>query len=155
MATPNEASDLQIRIQQARAWLQEQDNGTMTDLSNPQTTLSSSIQMPSSRSHGGLNLNQFIRSYLDHCLLSTKCVILSAITRLRALENKPPPSTSWFQKWWKTQPLHEIKTRPIAYVRITAPDKVEVHEWFKKYREVLQKYKLSRRDIRNFDETGF
>jgi hypothetical protein len=170
MATPNDASDLQTRIQQAREWLQENDTESITTASRifklNRSTLSSSIHRTFKHpSRGGSNrvltpnqensLNQFIRSYLDHNLLPTKGVILSAITRLRALENKPPPSNAWFKKWWKTQPLHKIKTKPIARVRITAQDKVEVNDWFKKYREVLQKYKISRKDIWNFDETGF
>jgi hypothetical protein len=101
------------------------------------------------------SINLFIQSYLNHGLLPTKGVLISAITRLRALENKPPPSASWFQKWWKTQPLHKIKTKPIARVRITAQDKDEVSQWFVKYREVVKKHEISRKDIWNFDETGF
>jgi hypothetical protein len=171
MATPNETFDLQTRIQQAKAWLQESDNNqeainTAALIFNiPRTTLSSSIHRAPSYSQGGSNriltsgqeqsLNQFIRSYLDHGLLPTKGVLISAITRLRALENKKPPSDSWFQKWHKTQPIHKIKTKPIACVRVTAQDKDEVSEWFGKYKEVLKKYKISRKDIWNFDETGF
>jgi hypothetical protein len=37
----------------------------------------------------------------------------------------------------------------------TAQDKGDVQDWFKKYRDVLQKYKFSRGDIWNFDKTGF
>jgi hypothetical protein len=170
MATLNETSDLQTRIQQAKAWLQERDNEeaitTAARIFNiTRTTLSSSIHRPSGDSRGGLNriltsgqeqsINLFIQSYLNHGLLPTKGVLISAITRLRALENKPPPSASWFQKWWKTQPLHKIKTKPIARVRITAQDKDEVSQWFVKYKEVVKKHEVSRKDIWNFDETGF
>jgi hypothetical protein len=170
MATLNETSDLQTRIQQAKAWLQERDNEeAITTAARifklSRTTLSSSIHRPSGDSRGGLNriltsgqewsINVFIQSYLNHGLLPTKGVLISAITRLRALENKPPPSASWFQKWWKTQPLHKIKTKPIARVRITAQDKDEVSQWFVKYKEVVKKHEVSRKDIWNFDETGF
>jgi hypothetical protein len=170
MATPNEALDIKTRIQQAKEWLQQHENETITTAARifkiNRSSLSYSIQKANNnRTPGGSNriltsnqeksLNQFIRSYLDHNLLPTKGVILSAISRLRALENKPPPSTSWFQKWWKTQPLHKIKTKPIARTRITAQDKEEVCGWFRKYREVVQQHKLSRKDIWNFDETGF
>jgi phage gp46-like protein len=170
MATLNETSDLQTRIQQAKAWLQERDNEeaitTAARIFNiTRTTLSSSIHRPSGDSRGGLNriltsgqeqsINLFIQSDLNHGLLPTKGVLISAITCLRALENKPPPSASWFQKWWKTQPLHKIKTKPIARVRITAQDKDEVSQWFVKYKEVVKKHEVSRKDIWNFDETGF
>ena len=74
---------------------------------------------------------------------------------MRKLENKPPPSKGWFRQWWKTQPLRKITTKPIARERITAQDKVEVQEWFKQYRKVLHNKKISRKDIWNFDETGF
>ena len=168
MATPNETFDLPTRIEQAKAWLQEHDNETITTASHifklPRTTLSSAIHRPSSQ-YGGQNqiltssqeqsINLFIQSYLNHGLLPTKGVLISAITRLRALENKTPPSASWFQKWWKTQPLHKIKTKPIARVRVTAQDKDEVSQWFVKYKEVVKKHEISRKDIWNFDETGF
>jgi hypothetical protein len=81
--------------------------------------------------------------------------ILGAITHLRKLESLPPPSESWFKKWWKTQPIHKIKTKPIARDRISAQDTKEVKEWFKKYREVVDKYHVQKQDIFNFDETGF
>src|SRR5260370_17226252 len=168
MATPNETFDLPTRIEQAKAWLQEHDNETITTASHifklTRTTLSSAIHRPSSQ-YGGQNqiltssqeqsINLFIQSYLNHGLLPTKGVLLSAITRLRALENKPPPSASWFQKWWKSQPLHKIKTKPIARVRISAQDTKEVKEWFKKYKEAVGKYQVQKENIFNFDETGF
>src|SRR5258705_451573 len=168
MATPNETFDLPTRIEQAKAWLQEHDNETITTASHifklTRTTLCSAIHRPSSQ-YGGQNqiltssqeqsINLFIQSYLNHGLLPTKGVLISAITRLRALENKPPPSASWFQKWWKTQPLHKIKTKPIARVRITAQDKDEVSQWFVKYKEVVKKHEVSRKDIWNFEESGF
>jgi hypothetical protein len=169
MATPNEDLDTKARIQLAKEWLQEHENESITTAARifklNRTTLSYSIRKAKNRPRGGLNqilttsqeqsLNQFIRNYLDHGLLPTKGVILSAITRLRALENKPPPSISWFRKWWKTQPLHKIKTKPIARVRISAQDQEEVRQWFGRYREVLREYKISRGNVWNFDETGF
>ena len=167
MATLNEELDTKARIQLAKEWLQEHKNESIATAARifklNRTTLSYSIRKAKNRPQGGLNqilttsqeqsLNQFIRNYLDHGLLPTKGVILSAVTRLRALENKPPPSISWFRKWWKTQPLHKIKTKPIARVRITAQDKDEVSQWFVKYKEVVKKHEVSRKDIWNFDET--
>jgi hypothetical protein len=128
------------------------------------TTLSYSIHnLPSTSSYGGSTqvltisqenaLNLFIRSYLDHNLLPTKGIILAAIIRVR--QPLPPPSKSWFQKWWKTQPLRKIRTKPVARLRVSGQDKTEVQEWFKNYREVIQKHNIKRRDIWNFDETGF
>ena len=169
MATLNEELDTKARIQLAKEWLQEHKNESIATAARifklNRTTLSYSIRKAKNRPQGGLNqilttsqeqsLNQFIRNYLDHGLLPTKGVILSAVTRLRALENKPPPSISWFRKWWKTQPLHKIKTKPIARVRITAQDQEEVRQWFARYRQVLREYKISRGNVWNFDETGF
>jgi hypothetical protein len=173
MATPNEALDTKTRTRLGKEWLQECDNENETETITTasrifdvaRTTLTYSIQKANSRTQGGSNriltpgqeqsINQFIQSYLNHGLLPTKGVLISAITRLRALENKPPPSASWFQKWHKTQPLHKIKTKPIARVRITAQDKEEVSQWFGKYRETVKKYRFKPKDIWNFDETGF
>ena len=172
MATPNDALDHSARIREAITWLQEQQDETITTAARifqlNRTTLSYSIQRAnhiSSRGRGGRNriltlnqekhLNQFIKGYLEHNLLPKKGVILSAITRIRALENKPPPSKSWFNKCIKTQPLHRIKTKPIARIRITAQDKEQVKGWFKEYNTMLQKHNIHRKDIWNFDETGF
>ena len=110
MATLNEELDTKARIQLAKEWLQEHENESIVTAACifklNRTTLSYSIRKAKNRPQGGLNqilttsqeqsLNQFIRNYLDHGLLPTKGVILSAITRLRAVENKPPPSISWF-----------------------------------------------------------
>jgi hypothetical protein len=168
MATPNEEASLKTRIDQAKTFLQEHDTETITTAARiykvPRSTLASSIKRPSVR-HGGQNrilsstqelaIHHFIRSYLDHGLLPTKNIILGVISYVRGLEGKPPPSKIWFQKWWKTQPLHKITTKPIERDRITAQDKGEVEEWFKQYRKVLRDNKISRKDIWNFDETGF
>jgi hypothetical protein len=170
MDTPNTLKDPRTRLQEAKAWLQEHPTESITTTSKifkiPRTTLSSSIIMESrrTRSRGGRNriltpiqeesLNKFITSYLDHGHLPTKGVVLSAITHLRKQQDKPPPSNNWFLKWWKTQPLHKIKTKPIARTRITAQDKQEVKRWFEKYRDALEKYSISRKDIWNF-EIGF
>jgi hypothetical protein len=80
---------------------------------------------------------------------------MSVVTHLLSLENKPPPSKSWLTKWIKTQPLHLITTKPIAHKRLIAQDKKEVESWFKGFRDTLKKHKISRKDVWNFDETGF
>jgi hypothetical protein len=145
MATPNDTLDVHTRIQLAKEWLKEAGNNDEMLVTAARifkvtrTSLSYSGYQATNRPAGGGNriltpnqensLNGFIRSYLDHGLLPTKGVLLSAIKHLRGLENKPPPSNSWFQKWWKTQPLHKITTKPIALVRITAQDKEEVSQW--------------------------
>jgi hypothetical protein len=128
-------------------------------------TLSNSITRISSRSRGGQNkvltesqekaVHTFIRSYLQHNQNPMCAIVLSAITYLRAKEDKPRPSESWFIKWWKGQPLHKIKTKPLAKVRIEAQDIQVVKDWFIAYREVLDKYQFQAKDIYNFDETGF
>jgi hypothetical protein len=71
------------------------------------------------------------------------------------LENKARLSDSWFQKWWKAQPLHKIKTKPIVRFRFTAQDKLGVKDWFKQYKTAVVKHNVERKDIWNFDETGF
>ena len=58
-------------------------------------------------------------------------------------------------KWWKSNGLHKIKTKPIVVVRVTANDAEEVQKWFKRYRRTLRKYGFEPKDIINFDEAGF
>jgi hypothetical protein len=161
--------DMHARLQEAREWLQEHQEESITTASRifqlNRTTLAYAIQKAKHTVRGGQNriltssqekaIHQFIESYLGHGLLPTKGVLQAVITRLRQLENKPPPSNSWFQRWWKTQPLHKIKTKPIAKNRITAQDKDEVVSWFKRYRDVLEEHNIQRKDLWNFDETGF
>ena len=122
MATPNDITPLNTRIQQAKDWLKEHENESVATASRifkiTKTTLYSSIKRTPQGPRGGQNrilnpnqeknLNRFIQSYLDHSLLPTKAVLLAAITRLRALENKGPPTDRWFQNWWKTQALHKV-----------------------------------------------
>jgi hypothetical protein len=165
----NDNKDLPTRLQEAIEWLQEHQEESITTASRifqlNRTTLAYSIQKAKHVQKGGQNriltpsqeraIHQFIESYLDHGLLPTKGVLQAVVTRLRQLENKGPPSNSWFQKWWKTQPLHKIKTKPIAKDRITAQAKGEVVAWFQRYREVLKTHNIQRKDIWNFDETGF
>jgi hypothetical protein len=170
MTTPNALNDRKTRIQHAKAFLTDHPQETITTASRiyqlSRTTLSSSIsatQKPLRK--GGQNriltpsqeqsLNRFIQSYLNHSQLPTRGVVLGAITCLRKLDGKPRPSDSWFTKWWKTQPIHKITTKPIARDRISAQDVKEVKEWFKKYKEVVKKYQVQSQDIFNFDETGF
>ncbi len=171
MTTPNALLDQKTRIQHAKAFLIDNPQETIATASRifqlSRTTLSSSIYAtpkPYLRK-GGQNriltpsqeqsLNRFIQSYLNHSQLPTRGVVLGAITCLRKLDGKPRPSDSWFTKWWKTQPIHKITTKPIARDRISAQDVKEVKEWFKKYKEAVKKYQVQRQDIFNFDETGF
>jgi hypothetical protein len=169
MDTPNNTFSSRVRIQQAKDWLKENPKEKIVTAARifkiPRTTLSFSIHHANNRSVGGLNrilapgqeksVNMFIRSHLEHNILPTKGVIMSAVTHLRTLEGKPRPSNRWFQSWWKTQELHKIRTKPIARERVTAQDKVVVQDWFKKYRDIVQKHNITRNNIWNFDETGF
>jgi hypothetical protein len=169
MTTPNALDDQKTRIQHAKTFLTDHPEETIATASRifklSRTTLSSSIHATPYVRQGGHNriltpsqeqsLHRFIKSYLDHNQLPTQGVVLGAITYLRRLESRPPPSDSWFKKWWKTQPMHKIKTKPIARDRISAQDTKEVKEWFKKYKEVVDKYQVQKKDIFNFDETGF
>jgi hypothetical protein len=169
MTTPNALLDQKTRIQHAKAFLIDNPQETIATASRifqlSRTTLSSSIYAKPYLRKGGQNriltpsqeqsLNRFIQSYLNHGQLPTRGVVLGAISHLRKLDGKPRPSDSWFTKWWKTQPIHKITTKPIARDRVSAQDVKEVKEWFKKYKEAVKKYQVQRQDIFNFDETGF
>jgi hypothetical protein len=67
-----------------------------------------------------------------------------------------PPSDRWFQKWYKENNLHKIRTKPLATVRYTAAQEKDVISWFKGYKEKLTSLGIDRREkIINFDEAGF
>jgi len=84
-------------------------------------------------------------------------LVYNAIYGLRKQEEPPQkdPSWSWFMKWWKSNGLHKIKTKPIAVVRVTANDAEEVRKWFKRYRRTLRKYGFKPKDIINFNKARF
>ena len=65
------------------------------------------------------------------------------------------PLKASFTKWWKGQPLHNIKTKPLARVWIKAQDIQVIKDCFIAYRELLDKYQFQAKDMYNFDETGF
>ena len=161
--------DYKQRMRAAKEWLIKHPKEKQTTAAKifkvNRKALNSSILRPSNRQQGGHNkilstdqevaIHKFIRSYLQHGQNPTRDVVFSAICYLRRQADKPPPSQIWFSKWWKAQPLRKIKTKPIARVRITAQDEKEVEEWFEEYKEVLEKYRIKRKDIHNFDESGF
>jgi hypothetical protein len=169
MATPNETNDLHTRVQLAKLWLRENPSETISAAARifkvNRTTISMSIKSNSTTRLGGSNriltpsqelaINGFIRSCLENSQLPTQGVIRGAINHVRKQEGKDPPSQAWFKKWWKRQPLRKISTNPISKERITAQDREEVKSWFKKYKDVILKHKIHRKDIWNFDETGF
>jgi hypothetical protein len=153
MTTPNALNDRKTRIQLAKAFLTEHPEESITTASKIyRTTLNSSIHAPHIP-HGGQNriltlsqeqsINRFIQLYLQHGHLPTKGVILSAITHLRRLESLPPPSDAWFKKWWKTQPIHKIKTKLIARDRISAQDIKEVKELGRLWINIMFKSRIS------------
>ena len=96
MTTPNECTDTQTRIQQAKAFLQEHKDKSIVTAARifkvSRTSLSSSIYRTPGGPKGGTNciltssqekaLIQFIWSYLDYNLLPTKGILVSAIIHL-------------------------------------------------------------------------
>ena len=168
--TPLSANENKQRLHDAKQWLiehpeEKQSTAAKIFQVNRRTLNSSIIRKCLNKHHGGQNkilsegqetaIHKFIRSYLQHNQNPTRDVVFGAICHLRKQDNKPPPSEDWFTRWWKKQLLHKIKTKPIAQIRITAQDEKEVEEWFEGYEEALEKYKIKRKDIHNFDESGF
>ena len=93
MTTPNECTNLHTRIQQAKAFLQEHEDESITTVARifkvPRMSLSSLIYRTPGGCKGGTNriltssqekaLVQFIWSYLDYNLLLTKGVLVTLI----------------------------------------------------------------------------
>jgi hypothetical protein len=168
--TPNSATEYKQRMRAAKEWLIKHPDETQTAAAkifkvNRKALNNSILRGVPQHPQGGQNkilskgqeaaIYTFIRSYLQHNQNPTRDVIFGAICQLRRQDRNPPPSQRWFTEWWKKQLLHKIKTKPIARVRITAQVEREVEEWFDRYEEALEKYKIKRKDIHNFDESGF
>jgi hypothetical protein len=168
---PNQCDDVPTRIQHAKAFLQENpDERPITaariyDLQS--STLYSSIQIPPKGTRGGQNkilqqhhleaLHLFIRSLLAYSIQPTYQLVYNAICGLKRAQdaNFKAPTLRWFSGWWKDSGLHKIKSKPLAVIRLTAQQEQEVQRWFKEYCVTLNKYKIKRKNIVNFDEAGF
>jgi hypothetical protein len=168
-------SDSKIRLRQAQKFLldhPEEKNSTAARIYKVhEKTLSNAIlraQRACNRPNGGQNkilsklqeqaIHGFIQSYLEHNQLPTREVIFAAICNLRERNGTAPPSQDWLSRWWKRNGLHKIKTKPLARVRITAQDIMEVDHWFdgpNGYLQAIKKYTIVAKDCHNFDETGF
>ena len=140
-----------MRLRQAREFLQD----------NPQE------QQTTGKQHSGQNkilkdyhitaLQTFICQLVRNFLQPTFQLIYNVICAIKRSHDKrfKAPSISWFSKWWKQSRLHQIKTKPLAWIRLSAQDAEEVRKWFKDYRATLQKYKIKKQNIINFDKAGF
>lgn len=169
--TPNEGDDDATRLQKAKRWLRDNPEGkrcTAARLYNLKpSTLYSSCSRPESRKRGGHNkilqehqiaaLHLYIRSLLEYQIQPTHSLVYNSILTLKREEdpNFKAPSKQWFNHWWNANNLHKIKTKPIAIVRFTAQQERDIHKWFREYKKTLKEYKIKRKNIINFDESGW
>ena len=84
--------------------------------------------------------------------------VFAAIGFLKTHESPPkvPPSWTWFIKWLTKNPtLYTIRTKPIAYERVESHTEQDIKDWFKDYRQTLEKYRIKKlKRILNIDESG-
>jgi hypothetical protein len=170
--TPNQINDIPTRIRHAKEFLQENPNEiaiTAARIYNiqPQTLNSSIKRAPTSGIRGGLNkvlqdhhkvaLHLFIQSLLAYGIQPTYQLVYNSICHLKRAQDPEykAPSLGWFSGWWKANNLHQIKSKPLAVIRLTAQHEQNVQRWFKKYRATLREYKIQRKNIVNFNEAGF
>jgi hypothetical protein len=158
------------RRQKAKQWLEANPAENVVTASRlykvNYDTLKSSIKRPK-RSHGGHNkilqdhqtkaIHTFIRDLLSYGIQPTMTLVFQAICALKKASNPSAlsPTKAWFGKWWKENRLHKIKSKPLAALRITAQDETEIQLWFRAYIRTIERLQIQRRNILNFDETGF
>lgn len=170
--SPNAIDDLKTRLAKTKAFLWEhprEEQATAAHIYNIHpTTLNSLLKRKSTgKQHGGQNkilkeyhksvIHAFILQCLANWLLPTAQLIYSVICGVKRSVDRSfkPPSLTWFSKWWKASGLYKIKAKPLARVRISAQDKKDIHRWFKGYRRTLNKYNIYKKNIINFDKSGF
>lgn len=103
-------------------------------------------------------IHRFIRSLLESPIQPTHEMVFNAIQKLKRAQDLDFGGSSkrWFRKWWQTNGLHKIKTKPLSAVRYAAAQESDVTAWFDQYERVLADLKIrNRRNIINFDEAGF
>ena len=170
-------SDHKTSLRDAKAWLQENPSETATTAARifkiKPDALRRSIARDTTQSqkHGGHNrllsetqlavLKQWIQQQYENGTGATKQMVYSAVCYLR--NPSPAPSQSWVTKFIKHQltEFHTITTKPISRQRTTAHNESVVIDWFKRYKEFLQKHGLLQEhsikpgNLWNMDETGF
>jgi len=84
-------------------------------------------------------------------------LVYNSILTLKREEdpNFKAPSQEWFHQWWKANNLHKITTKLIAVIRFTAQQERDIYKWFREYKKTLIEYKIKRKNIINFDESGW
>jgi hypothetical protein len=160
-----------VRLQEAKQWLQ--DNPSETSLTASRlfkvkyTSLRSSINRPKRHTHGGHNkalqehqvraIHTFIRDLLSYGIQPTMALVFRSIYALKKASNPSAerPSNVWFGKWWKENGLHKIKSKPLAANRIIAQDEAQIRLWFQGYIRTIEEMGIQKKNILNFDETGF
>lgn len=102
-------------------------------------------------------VEHFIRSLLMYSIQPSYEVVYNDVVSLKRAQNpgRKAPTKRWFSKWWRTQSLHKIKTKPIAAVRFTAAQDKNVKAWFSGYEKVLKALGIRDKKNINFDEAGF
>ena len=136
--TPNQRDDVPIRIQHAKAFLQENPDEQPITAARiyalQPSTLYSSINRPPVGRKGGQNkilqdhhqhaIHQFVRSLLAYGIQPAPQLIYNSICNLRRAQDPDfkAPSPQWFSKWWKENQLHKIKSKPLAIVQLIAQD---------------------------------
>jgi hypothetical protein len=150
---PNDIDSLEMRLQKAREFLQENSSErpiTAARIYNIPSTLYDAMKRGwEHRQTGGQNrilqeyhtqaLHKFIRSLLASGILPTHAIVYNAICSLKKTQdpNSKAPSYSWFTKWWKSSNIKRIKSKPLATVRFTAQQEHDVRQWFRKYQSTL------------------
>jgi hypothetical protein len=105
-------------------------------------------------------IHTFIRDLLSYGIQPTMALVFRSIYALKIASNPSvntvkPPSKAWFGKWWKDNRLHKIKSKPLAANRIVAQDEAQIRLWFKGYIRTIEEMGIQKKNILNFDETGF
>lgn len=157
------------RTQKAIEWKKKHPEEGETAISRifdvPRTTIYSATKRGHKGQWGGQNrvlddgetvrIRQFIVRCLEYQVWPSPPFVYAAVASLKAKQNKPAPSHSWFRSWWKENGFHQIITKPIAAIRYTSQDSEMISNWFQGYRRVIFHYKFKKSQIYNFDEAGF
>lgn len=160
-----------IRLREAKQWLEENPTESVSTASRlyklSYTTIYSAIKRSAKQPHGGHNkvlephettaLHTYIRDLLSYGIQPTDKLVFQSICTLKRVKDPEAkaPSKAWFARWWKANHLHKIKSRPLAVLRIDAQDTLQISSWFRAYKRTITEKGIQRKDILNFDKTGF
>jgi hypothetical protein len=102
-----------------------------------------------------------LKAYLDRCIYlgrpsKKRYLRAAANTILRNSGIERMVSKRWTTRFLTRNPQYKkLRTKPLAAERQAAQERLQIEEHFQRFQATLLEHNIEKRDVWNFDETGF